>query len=82
MARLFRLRGEQDRLWVELPVASADVQRGVNTRTPGLKLFTGLWYGKDPLDPRNYGKILEPGDAFPVGHLNARTPQRVIDRLK
>jgi hypothetical protein len=83
MARLFRQLGTTtDRLWVELTVSSADVGKGLNTRTPGRKLFSGLWYGKDPLDFRNYGKMVEPGFAVPVGCVNERSPQRTLDRLR
>ena len=83
MARLFRQLGvTTDRLWIELTVSRGDIARGMNTRTPGPKLFTGLWYGKDPLDARNYGKMVEPGGALPVGTLGANAPAATIARLK
>lgn len=72
MARLFRQIGEtSSRLWVELTVTREDIARGLNTCKPGPKLFTGLWYGKDPLDFRNYGKMIEPSGALPVGRIGA-----------
>lgn len=88
MARLFRLRNERSgRLWVELEVTRAHLNTGdpmkrPDTNKPGRKLFTGLWYGRDPLDFRNYGKMIDVQDCFPVGQLSSRTPAKTLRQLK
>lgn len=87
MARLFRRLREMahggDRLWVELTVTKQDIKRyGLNTVTPGPKLFTGLWYGKDPLSFRSYGKMVEMGGAFPMGTIDADPHPFTLNRLK
>lgn len=74
MARLFRrlreLAGGSERIWVEIHVSKSDIKKhGLNTLKPGPKLFTGLWYGRAPLDFRNYGKMVEPEGALPFGAL-------------
>ncbi|UTC28136.1 hypothetical protein GURKE_01050 [Brevundimonas phage vB_BpoS-Gurke] len=85
-AVLYRLRGDsRNRLWVGLVVKGREVRAGLNTRTPGLKLFTGLWHGHDPLDHTGYGKILDPSRlgraVVPVGRISRFSSSRLKARL-
>ena len=54
---LVRARGYK-RLWVVLPVSRNQAKRLMNARGPGTYLFGGLWYGRDPLSHRSYGKMI------------------------
>ena len=54
---------------VALNVSLSDITRGVPSKRvqvskPGTYVFAGYWYGQDPLNHANYGKIL--GDAGTV----------------
>lgn len=85
-AVLYRLRGDKrHRLWIGLEVTGRQVRAGMNTRRPGLKLFTGLWYGHDPLDHRGYGKIIDPSETsravIPVGRVGRFSSTRLKARL-
>lgn len=42
---------------VVLRVTQQDINNGTNVRKPGLYIFSGYWYGKDPLAHSSYGKI-------------------------
>jgi hypothetical protein len=43
---------------VVLRVTKKDMKTtGVQVMRPGLYVFSGYWYGTDPLDFRSYGKI-------------------------
>lgn len=55
---LVALRGQRRR-WVALQVSAADLRRGIDVARPGLYLFTGYWYGGQPLSHRSYGKVVE-----------------------
>lgn len=44
-------------LCVALIVTKKDIKNGINASNPGLYLFRGYWYGKDPLNHASYGKI-------------------------
>ncbi|USN15245.1 hypothetical protein KIKIMORA_00990 [Brevundimonas phage vB_BpoS-Kikimora] len=85
-AVLYRLRGDpRNRLWVGLTVKGREVRAGLNARNPGLKLFTGLWYGHDPLDHTGYGKIIDlprlGRAAVPVGRIGRYSSPRLKARL-
>ena len=46
------------RSWVVLPVTKKDLKRGVNADKEGLYAFGGMWYGRNPMKIKSYGKIL------------------------
>lgn len=43
---------------VVLRINNKEWSRGLNASGPGLHVFAGYWYGKSPLNPDCYGKIL------------------------
>lgn len=43
---------------VVLNVTQSDFCEGLSAIGPGLHVFAGYWYGKNPLNHRSYGKIL------------------------
>jgi hypothetical protein len=45
---------------VILQVTQADILKGIDVKTPGLYLFSGMWYGKDPNNHMSFGKIQTP----------------------
>lgn len=82
MATLYQRPQDGDRLWVGIVVTQADIDRGrVDARRPGLMLFTGMWYGRDPLTPASYGKMLPPNGFKPVGRVSRRSGQSTLRRL-
>lgn len=42
---------------VALYVSKTDIKNGINVYRPGLYVFSGYWYGTNPLSHRSYGKI-------------------------
>lgn len=44
-------------LCVALNVTKKDIMKMTNVTRPGIYLFRGYWYGKNPLDINSYGKI-------------------------
>lgn len=42
---------------VVLLVSQKDINNGTNVRKPGLYIFSGYWYGTNPLSHKSYGKI-------------------------
>lgn len=84
-ARLFLSKhappGPRDRLWVELPVTQADIDRGVMAAKPGLMLFTGMWYGDDPLDIHSYGKMIPTQHAKAVGRIGRKPAISLLRKL-
>jgi len=52
--------GMQVRVWVALYVTPEMIHGSIFASRPGIHLFKGYWYGKDPLNPRSYGKINSP----------------------
>lgn len=42
---------------VALRVSWADIKKGINARRPGVYIFSGYWYGTNPLSIASYGKI-------------------------
>lgn len=53
------LSHDYNRKGVVLRVTLKDIKTtGVQVLRPGLYVFSGYWYGTDPLDFRSYGKIL------------------------
>ncbi|UTC29218.1 hypothetical protein BAMBUS_01360 [Brevundimonas phage vB_BpoS-Bambus] len=83
MSALYRRpRDRSDRLWVRLTLSKADVERPTSLiRLPGDYLFTGLWYGDDPLNPDCYGKVVPVQNAFPVGRVSPRANHATLRRL-
>lgn len=68
---------------VALRVSPRDIRDGVNANLPGLHVFAGFWYGRDPLDHKSYGKILTgamPPRGYPVeGKITPTTPMGFLD---
>ena len=54
---LVRVRGS-NRLWVTLLVNHNDIRNGMNVKQPGIYLFGGMWYGRDPNNKASFGKII------------------------
>lgn len=54
---LVRVRGS-NRLWVALYVCDHDIKAGINAKKPGVHLFGGMWYGRDPRKKTSFGKII------------------------
>lgn len=46
------------RKWIALYVSKKDIKNGMNCSTPGLYLFGGYWYGRNPNKTKSYGKII------------------------
>lgn len=69
----------EDRKAVVLYVTKADIEEGMNALKPGLYAFHGMWYGKDPLDHRSYGKITEACGRI-VGRVK-KNDQRIIKQI-
>lgn len=47
-----------ERRGVVLRVTLKDIKTSsIQVRRPGLYVFSGYWYGKNPLDHRSFGKI-------------------------
>lgn len=69
----------EERKAVVLEVSKKDIDNGLNVLKPGLYAFHGMWYGKDPLDHRSYGKIAEACGRI-VGNVRGRH-QRVIRQI-
>lgn len=47
-----------NRKGVALKISMKDIQEGrVQVPHPGVWVFSGYWYGKDPLDVKSYGKV-------------------------
>lgn len=82
-ATLYRRPGDRHgRLWVGLMVTQGALNSGsVDALTPGLKLFTGMWYGDDPTDPNSFGKMVENRGAVPVGTVSRRSSHATLKRL-
>lgn len=51
------LNNQYARNWIILPVSKKDIKRGMNAEKEGLYGFGGLWYGRNPMKSKNYGKI-------------------------
>jgi hypothetical protein len=45
------------RNWVVLPITKNDLRRSVNADSEGLYAFGGMWYGRNPMKIKSYGKI-------------------------
>lgn len=45
---------------VVLHVSTRKMLTGVNVSKPGLYMFSGMWYGKDPHNDYSFGKIQKP----------------------
>lgn len=56
---IMKIPGQRRRA-VVLPVSKRDVLRGINADKPGLYMFSGMWYGKDPHNDYSFGKIQKP----------------------
>lgn len=70
------------RLWVRLTLSQAQVDQPSSLLSrPGDYLFTGMWYGDDPLDPDSYGKVVPLGGAVPVGRVSRRSGFATLRRL-
>lgn len=70
------------RLWVRLSLTQAQIDHPSSLLdTPGDYLFTGMWYGDDPLDPDSYGKVVPVTGAIPVGRVSRRSGQATLRRL-
>jgi len=55
---LIRRNGKgYQRCWIVLPVTKKDLKRGINAPCEGLYGFGGMWYGRNPMKHRCYGKI-------------------------
>jgi hypothetical protein len=70
---MVKIPGSRRRL-VVLKVTKRGIKRGMNARRPGLYMFTGMWYGKNPNDHKSFGKILTPygrvvGNVRDIRHL-------------
>ena len=52
------LENPNARNWVVLPVTKKDLKKDVNADKEGLYAFGGLWYGRNPMKIKSYGKIL------------------------
>lgn len=50
-------RGWSFRHWVVLPVTKEDFKKGINADSEGLYAFGGMWYGRNPMKRKSYGKI-------------------------
>lgn len=46
------------RNWIILPVTKKELNRGINAEGFGLYAFGGLWYGRNPMKTKSYGKIV------------------------
>ena len=70
------------RLWIRLTLTQAQVERPTSLlRLPGDYLFTGMWYGDDPLNPDSYGKVVPVAGALPVGRVSRRSGHATLRRL-
>lgn len=56
------------RHWIALRVTLSDIKKGLDVFKPGIHIFGGFWYGRDPLQKDGYGKVL-PGTGKVVGRL-------------
>jgi hypothetical protein len=52
------LNNPNKRNWIVLLVTKKDLKRGVNAENEGLHAFGGMWYGRNPMKIKSYGKIL------------------------
>ena len=51
------LENPNARNWMVLPVTKKDLKRGINAYKEGLHAFGGMWYGRNPMKIKSYGKI-------------------------
>lgn len=58
---------------VALKVTQRDIDRGLNASKPGVYLFRGMWYGRDPTNIKSFGKI--------EGRLNHEVGVRQVGRV-
>lgn len=49
---------EFNRCWIVLPVTKKDISKGINADKEGLYGFGGMWYGRNPMKIKSYGKII------------------------
>lgn len=47
-----------NRLWVALRVSKVDIRKGIQAKKPGIYLFGGFWYGKNPQEISSFGKMM------------------------
>ena len=64
---------DRGRLKVSLEITQDVIDNSlIEVEKPGVYLFYGLWYGKDPFDYRSYGKIDHfRNDMVVLGHINS-----------
>lgn len=74
--QLVRIRGQR-RLFIKLDVSAHHFRTtGINVSRPGPALFTGFWYGNDPLNIDCYGKVLGTQRNWKL------PPHKVVGRLR
>ncbi len=54
------------RNWVVLPVTKKDIKRGINADQIGFFAFGGMWYGRNPMKIKSYGKIQSIDEDFKI----------------
>jgi len=66
---------------VALMVSKNDIKRGVNALRPGIHLFRGYWYGKNPLSIKGFGKIEGPANKMTGSFVTRVESHKQVKRM-